>query len=183
MQATTNERTRLFVDGVTEAITADVTHRRDDGMVVTRALPFLRLATPVTGDDGRRARISRVTIAMDGDVPRLLLELRHEEARDVPPLEAPVTDEDTVEVFTPGVSRRPARTDATVPYELRSADRPRREVVLGREARDEPGREARDEPAPRLPAPEIPLWLRAWRRLGAWLAALLRRPAPALPPS
>jgi hypothetical protein len=173
MQATTSERTRLFVDGVPAAITAEVTNRRDDGMVVTQALPFLRLSTPVTGDDGRRARISRVTIAMDGDVPRLLLELLHEEDRDdAGPLEAPVTDEDTVEVFTPGVSNRPARTDATVPYELRVDERPTREVVLGRE-----------EPAPRLPAPEVPLWLRAWRRLGAWLTALLGRPtAPALPP-
>lgn len=170
MQTAASERARIFVDGVAAAITADVTNRRDDGLVVTQALPFLRLATPVTGEDGRRSRISRVTIAMDGDVPKLLLELMHEDAPHEPPrLDAPVTDEDTIETFTPGVSTRPARTDGTVPYELQTEDRPSREVAIG------------PAPPPRLPAPEVPLWLRLWRGVARVWSALFSRPLRALP--
>lgn len=120
-----SERTRLYVDGVRSAITAEVARRRHGGMVVTQALPFLRLDTPVLDDAGTRARIARVAISMEGDVPRLLLELVHEES---PALEAPVTPlgpDDTLESFTPGVSSRPARTDSTVPYDFqRRAEEP-----------------------------------------------------------
>ncbi|HJL15353.1 MAG TPA: hypothetical protein RMH99_06855 [Sandaracinaceae bacterium LLY-WYZ-13_1] len=172
MQMASNERARLFVDGVGATITADVVNRRDDGMVVSQALPFLRLDTGVSGDDGRRARISRVTIAMEGDVPRLLVELSHDEVDDgldaVPAALFASPEEDTVETFTPGVSTRPARTDATVPYELQLQERPSTERVVGRTERT--------EPPPRLPAPEVPLWVRAWRRLGGWLSMLLGRP-------
>jgi len=113
------ERTRLFVDGVRAPLKADVTRRRDDGLVVSQPLPFLRLDTPVT-EHGRRARISRVAIAMDGDVPRLLLELSHDAEQ---PAEPAPTGDDTLVGFTPGVSTRPARTDGTVPYECSSRSR------------------------------------------------------------
>src|SRR5690606_31636225 len=83
------ERTRLVVEGVGTAITAEVTRRRSDRLVVAQAVPFLRLDTPVTAEGGKRARIARVAIAMEGDVPRLMLELAHDDA---PPLEAPVTE-------------------------------------------------------------------------------------------
>lgn len=173
MQIATTERTRLFVDGVPAAITADVTNRRDDGLVVTQALPFLRLATNVTGPDGQRSRISRVTIAMDGDVPKLLLELLHDGEI---PGELPLTEDDTVETFTPGVSSRPARTDGTVPYEFHADDRPSREVRIGA-----PITEPRTvEPPPRLPAPEPPLWLRLWHGVSRLWAALSRRSPPLL---
>lgn len=178
MQATTNERARLFVDGVPSAILADVNSRRDDGMVVTQALPFLRLSTLVRGDDGRHARIARVTIDMDGDVPRLRLELQNDD----PPTEASsdedrAGDADASEPFTPGLARRPVRTDATVPYDLTDG-RPSREVVLG------PASIGVQPLTPTHTGPtHVPLWLRAWRRIGAWLSSLARRPAPALPPS
>ena len=114
------ERTRLFVEGVGTAITAEVTRRRSDRLVVAQPLPFLRLDTPVVAEGGKRARIARVAIAMEGDVPRLMLELAHDDA---PPLEAPligteVEREATLPGFTPGVSMRPARTDSTVPYDF-----------------------------------------------------------------
>lgn len=120
------ERTRLFVEGVHTAITADVTRRRRDGMVVTQALPFLRLDTPVHDDAGTRARIASVAISMEGDVPRLMLEL----VRDEPSADAPSTErDDTLESFTPGVSLRPARTDSTVPYDFRRNHDGETEVV------------------------------------------------------
>ena len=108
MQSVHMERTRLYGEGIPNAIIATVARRSHDGMVITQPLPFLRLDTAVT-ESGRRARIARVAIAMDGDVPELLLELHHEPEED---------DDDTVETFTPGVSSMPARTEATVPYEL-----------------------------------------------------------------
>jgi len=113
MQLSSN-RTRLHLDGVGSAITADVTRRRTDGMVVSQPLPFLRLDTSVT-ERGRRSRIKRVAIAMDGDVPQLLLELMHE---------AGVSGDDTQKSFTPGMSERPARTDSTIPYGFDTTSHP-----------------------------------------------------------
>ena len=161
MQLATTERTRLFVDGVQAAITADVTRRRHDGLVVAQALPFLRLDTPVTGADGRRTRISRVEISMDGDTPRLLLELLDDHAEEA--------QEELAPVFTPGVSTRPPRRDSTLPY-----------------ARLDPGGEdvedlvLRDAPALdfRMPAPEPPAW---YLRLWALLLSLVGAGHPSLP--
>ena len=128
---TGTERARLFVDGVTAPITADIADKREDGMVVRQSLPFLRLDTEVTGDDGRRTRIARVRISMSGDVPSLELELED------------VTDDDVeaAPAFTPGVSERPPRNDSTVPYAVH-CERPSREVVL------EGPRESEMPPAP-----------------------------------
>lgn len=184
MHLASTERTRLFVAGVRNPITADVARRRDDGMVVRQALPFLRLETPVTGADGRRARIARVAIAMDGDVPSLLLELQDEAVietdRDLDALLADVGGEadrdDTIMSFTPGVSERPARTDSTVPYVLRAEDRPSREVVVGAAL------VAGSSPPP--PAVVEPFFTRLARELTRAMTRLftaLTRPTPALP--
>ncbi|MGE0788543.1 MAG: hypothetical protein AB7S26_22900 [Sandaracinaceae bacterium] len=75
MQLNTVERARLTVDGVRRPITLDVAGRRQGKLVVAQALPFLRLGAAVTTDTGQRARIARVAIAMDGDTPKILLEL------------------------------------------------------------------------------------------------------------
>lgn len=151
-----NERTRLHVDGVRAPITADVTKRRDDGMVVTQALPFLRLDTAVT-ESGRRSRIARVAIAMDGDVPRLLVELRHDEMGTAP--EAPPK---------PRGRRRKTRADHTVPYALDTGDHPRATVVL----RDPVATTALARTGPAA-------WLARWLRR-IW-AALTTRTSPANP--
>lgn len=181
------ERTRLFVEGVGTAITAEVTRRRSDRLVVAQALPFLRLDTPVTAEGGKRARIARVAIAMEGDVPRLMLELAHDDA---PPLEAPVTEaeaerEPTLPGFTPGVSMRPARTDSTVPYDFQPRARSSRVVALT----DSPASTREELPAPLVepprariaPARKEPWWTRLARRIAALLALLGRRSVPALP--
>lgn len=155
------ERTRLYVDGVRAPLKADVTRRRQDGLVVSQSLPFLRLDTPVT-EDGRRARISRVAIAMDGDVPRLLLELSHDEDAMNPPT-GDDTSDDTIAEFTPGVSMRPARTDGTVPYEFQTEAPGTREVVLS-------------DPPPALPAPRPTLAARLWRTFLGLALLLVGRP-------
>lgn len=161
------ERTRLYVEGVRAAITADVARRRDDGMIVSQALPFLRLDTPVRGDDGARARIARVAIAMEGDVPRLMLELVRDEP---PPLEAPAAApdrDDTIESFTPGVSMRPARTDSTVPYDFHRREHEEGPVLAVREP--EP------EPTALAPARREPWWAALARRVRAFFFVLTRR--------
>ncbi len=157
------ERTRLYVEGVRAAITAEVARRRQDGLVVTQALPFLRLDTPVTADGGTRARIARVAISMECDVPRLMLELVHDQ-----PLAAPVTEpDDTLESFTPGVSVRPARTDSTVPYDFLRSER-ETEVRLTPEP-----------PAAAIvrAAPRAPWWSSLLSRVRALISVLARRVA------
>lgn len=182
MQLASHERARFQLDGVAAPITADIARRRRDGLVVTQALPFLRLDTPVTDEAGRPRRISRVAIAMDGDVPRLLLELLDEEeasADDVVLVDDVLVDdalvdgapeqadpEDTLEGFTPGVSQRPARTDSTVPYEFQTRE-PSEEVVLADEIELPPETLALMHP----PRPSI------FTRLRRWLMALFGRPA------
>ncbi len=160
------ERTRIHVDGVRGPISADVARRRDDGMVVMQPLPFLKLDTTVT-EQGRRSRIRRVAIAMDGDVPRLLLELSHDR---------PALEDDTLESFTPGVSTRPARTDSTVPYEFASRDEEtsREPIVVGTPT---PAETPSATPAAALAvAPPEGFWARLWR---AALRALATITAPA----
>lgn len=201
MQMASTERTRLFVDSVGTTITAEVSRRSADSMIVTQALPFLRLDTSVVGDDGRRARIARVGIAMDGDVPRLSIELLNEpfaessvpaehasaeSTLDSPAYAPPVMepgvarrrDEDTVQSFTPGVSVRPARTDGTVPYELQNEDTPSREIVLS--DIPPPMTSSAMELASR-PEIEAPWHVRLWRGLHAFLSSFLDRAALALP--
>ena len=184
-----SERTRLQLDGVGATITAERAWACGDTTLVRQALPFLRLDTEVTDEDGRRARIRAVTISMDGDVPRLELELREVDEADL----------DTLVGFELGVSRLPARTDSTVPYEY-GADRPLEEVVVrdpapGADEDDAPELTiVHEEPPPaaapnrvirtsRLPAvrmPEPSLLARLLRSFTRAWRALVRHPAFAL---
>jgi len=158
MQLAENQRTRLHLEGVESVITADVKRRRADSVIVAQALPFLRRGTRVT-ESGRRARIARVDIMMDGDVPKLILELH-----DVP--DDAQEEDDTVETFTPGVSAAPPRADATVPYELHGSGERSSEIVL-----------THAPPARPSPLATPPWYVRALRRLLAALASLARAPA------
>lgn len=207
MNVAGTERTRLFVEGVSTAITAEVRGRRDDGLVVTQALPFLRIDTPVVAEGGTRARIARVAISMEGDVPRLLLELAHEDAPLVEAraeratlLEAGAERAMLVETgaiesptpFTPGVSTRPPRRDSTIPYDF-APDAHAARVVTVTEASarcDEPTVAApRAEPTVAAPhaqlsrAPRERWWSWLVGRITALLAHWTRRSLPALPPS
>jgi hypothetical protein len=182
-----SETTRLFVEGVQTAIRADLVRRRGDGLVVSQALPFLRLGTSVRESDGSRARIARVAIAMDGDVPRLLLELVSEDhdglaapaLRRAPmqAAEAPAVRGRTASLeriqreddTTPdlALSTRPARTDSTVPYDLRvsRSTEERTEIVVG-------------ALVPRS-APRPTLFARVMARAANVVASLGRRAVPA----
>jgi hypothetical protein len=143
-------------------------------MVVTQALPFLRLDTAVTDDGGQRARIARVAIAMDGDMPKLLVELEHEVEDPLAEIASHVIEPsadphaDTVP-FVPGVSARPARGDCTVPYEIQARESKPEVVVVGADAQPET-----ETTSTALAAPATGSWL---TRLIAWFAVFFR-PAP-----
>ena len=75
----------LSLDGVGSPIVARVIHSGVDGMAVEQELPFLRLRTGVTTPDGRRGRIEAVELTVDGDTPKLLLDVAYDERSFVVP--------------------------------------------------------------------------------------------------
>ncbi len=198
------ERTRLSVDGLPTRITADVTRRRADRLVVTQALPFLRLDTSVTDDDGRRARISRVAIAMDGDVPRLLLELVDEAPMTpvpAPEAEAEVAEEadaTTALETSPAAEDEPPSAEPSEPAEPEAdvgehddtleswtpgvSTRPARTdstvpyELSGRDSRQEVVLVDQIELAPETLAALAPPRPGLFVRVARWIAALFRRP-------
>src|SRR5690606_35649571 len=139
-------------------------------------LPFLRLHTPVVAEGGQRTRIARVAIAMDGDVPRLLLELAHDEPADVASLVDEPSPTSTSPAFVPGVSARPPRPASTVPYDFAARRGPARVVTVSTPP------PARTPPSART-AKRTPerWWSRFLRRLSSLVALLTRRTLPALP--
>lgn len=181
------QRARLFVDGVSAPITASVADRRGNGMVVRQPLPFLSLDTQVTDDDGQRARISHVRIAMHDGVPSIELEL--ENLRDETLAAEPA--------FVPGESQRPPRGDETLPYG--GAQLASREVVVGPplSAETMPAREPTltglglpvadpladtipavlTAPGTRVALHRPPLWVRVLGLVRGLVAALFGRPA------
>ncbi|MBX3272463.1 MAG: hypothetical protein KF729_19545 [Sandaracinaceae bacterium] len=159
--ALANERTRLHIDSVRSPITLEVARRRSDGLVLSQPLPFLKLDTTVT-ERGRRARIRRVAIAMDGDVPRLLLELHHDGG-------AAVAEPPAAPAFRPGESTRPERRDSTIPYEIEASARPSRPPIVISDPPPPPAEAAAPVVRASSPAP----WLaRLWRAFVMGLATL-----------
>ncbi len=75
----------LQLDGVGSPIVARVIHSDGEGMAVEQELPFLRLRTGITTPDGRRGRIEAVDLAVDGDTPKLLLDVSYDERSFVVP--------------------------------------------------------------------------------------------------
>lgn len=76
------QRTRLQIEGVRSPVLARVARRRDSGMTCVQELPFLRLESAVTDEQGRRARIARVALSVDNDMPKLVIELAYDDHDD-----------------------------------------------------------------------------------------------------
>ena len=112
------ERARLRLEGVRNPIVTTVARRRDDGLVVVQELPFLRLWSEVHDEQQRRARISRVAVDVQQDVPRLVLELAYDD--EVGPA--------SVEVEVEAVAKERRARDATIGYEQA---RPRQSASTG----------------------------------------------------
>lgn len=81
-ERTSSSRARLHIDGVRTPVLARVARRRDKGMTCVQELPFLRLESAVTDDRGRRARIARVALSVEKDMPKLVIELAYDDHDD-----------------------------------------------------------------------------------------------------
>ncbi|GAB4208012.1 MAG: hypothetical protein OHK0013_26070 [Sandaracinaceae bacterium] len=77
-----HERTRLHIAGVRQPVLTRVARRRETGMTCVQELPFLRLESEVVDDRGRRARIARVALSVERDVPKLVIELAYDDRDD-----------------------------------------------------------------------------------------------------
>jgi hypothetical protein len=77
-----HERTRLHIAGVRQPVLTRVARRRETGMTCVQELPFLRLESEVVDDRGRRARIARVALSVERDVPKLVIELAYDDHDD-----------------------------------------------------------------------------------------------------
>lgn len=77
-----SQRARLHIDGVRSPVLTRVARRRETGMTCVQELPFLRLESAVTDDQGRRARIARVALSVEKDMPKLVIELAYDDHDD-----------------------------------------------------------------------------------------------------
>jgi hypothetical protein len=126
----------LSLDGVASPIVARVIHSGADGMAVEQELPFLRLRTGVTTPDGRRGRIEAVELTVDGDTPKLLLDITYDERSFVVP-EADATIPDFI--ATEAASAEDTQNDVDEDEDETSTEEEPRPVVV----------------APSVPAPRV----------------------------
>lgn len=76
-RTTKGERTRLYLVDVANPIVTKVAQRHEGGMTCVQDLPFLRIESLVEDDRGRKARIARVALAVEKNVPKLVIELTY----------------------------------------------------------------------------------------------------------
>ncbi|MBX3246189.1 MAG: PilZ domain-containing protein [Myxococcales bacterium] len=133
---------RLRLEGVGQALEADVLHRAPDALVVQQGLPFLRIGTRVD-EDGRAGVLEDVDLRLDGDTPKLVLTI----AFDRPDAPAPRAPAKTAS--DPGDTMM----DVPAPVDARSssAEEPRivlpaeRGIAAKRSRLEEPEEAAREE--------------------------------------
>lgn len=70
--------TRLSISGVKSTVAVRVAQRRDARVTVEQRLPFLAIGTEVADERGQTGRIERVGVALEGGVPKLVLELAYD---------------------------------------------------------------------------------------------------------
>jgi hypothetical protein len=75
------EPTRLEISTLKSPIRAVVADRREGGMTIEQALPFLRLDAMIHEDPERPAKISHVSIRVEDNVPKLVVELEYTKKR------------------------------------------------------------------------------------------------------
>lgn len=114
--------TRLYLDDLPTPVVARVARRTPEALTLGQDLPFLRLRSGVRDADGRHAELASVYLAVHGDTPRLMLELRYTSALTDAAPDPCQARRDHAPTYAPlGESRAPARRDATVPYVLEGA--------------------------------------------------------------
>jgi hypothetical protein len=151
-----SDTTRLSISGVSSRVALRVAQRQEQRATLEQRLPFLAIGTEVADDEGRTGRIARVNVALEGGVPKLVLEL----AYDAKPLRA----------STPPGAR--ARRDETISYERPTSPEPLRRLRIDEADRSLPARPA---PAGAPTALAFPLENRRnpSPRTRSWLAWLL----------
>ncbi|MEM1416419.1 MAG: PilZ domain-containing protein [Myxococcota bacterium] len=104
------ERVRLQLDGVAQALDADLVRElpgSPEAWVVEQALPFLCLDTGVETPDGRRGLLEDVDLRVEDGVPRLVLTLAFEGEEEPSYLHAAVTEMPTSTSTLPGTTVAP----------------------------------------------------------------------------
>jgi hypothetical protein len=75
---------KLLLDGVSTPIAARISHIRDDMTYFEQELPLLRIERGVfaqqSGQQPRRGAIASVDLRIEGDTPKLVIAVRHQEA-------------------------------------------------------------------------------------------------------
>jgi hypothetical protein len=138
----------LAIDGVSSPIRVGVVTEDDDVLTVCQELPFLRLKTGVTiHKDGRRGRIEGIDLRVDGETPRLLIDIVFD---DVAPLMSidPSIEEPTLSDF-----ERPAppisgdtQVELAAPETARAPDDDELEAAIAEAVAAEEPRQAGREP-------------------------------------
>lgn len=100
---------RFHFDGVPGPITARVEYADREHLTLRQELPFLRLDGSVQDEQGRRAKLTGVAVAVRDGTPSLLLELSYGRARDAT---VPFQTHPPAPIDAP----RRARRDHTEPY-------------------------------------------------------------------
>jgi len=149
-------RVKVKLDGVGQPVDAHVVHRSGEAMVLEQGLPFLRIGTGVTDDEGRRGELQAVDLRLEDETPRLVLTVWYDadagaltmEDRTLVDADAPVAKK--VVKTPPEPSNR--ETDEVLAREAESKQwakkkLPRDEVNL--EARRDSGEKATPKPEPK----------------------------------
>jgi hypothetical protein len=112
-------RASLFLGDVGQRVVTNVTRREAGGMTVERSLPFLRLDSEFRDEEGRPGRIRDVRVALDGDTPRLVLDLVYEDEE----VDIVVEVDEPPPVAVVEGSPHLSRPDATIPWGRAPEDR------------------------------------------------------------
>lgn len=119
---------RLSLADIPTPVRLELLARRADGFTVARALPFLGIGRSLRDEDGRPAHIESVHVEIDGDTPRLVMDVAYDAAardqtvpyttpsRLPPPAPLPRTREGTLLFHTPSVAPGEERV-STAPVE------------------------------------------------------------------
>jgi hypothetical protein len=108
-------RAKLMLENLSSPVVARVEHRSAERMTVRQALPFLKLDSGVRDEEGRRAVIRSVGVAMEGGTPNLVLDLVYDAVTG--PADPTFGLDDTLPAAPIIIDPlRPRRVDHTIPF-------------------------------------------------------------------
>jgi hypothetical protein len=87
-EALTSEIVQIELDGVAQALTAELVHESGDVVLLEQSLDFLTLERRVRLEDGREGLVAAVDLRVEGDTPRLVMTLAIDPDASSAPIEA-----------------------------------------------------------------------------------------------